>query len=287
MKKNLLSLLLMGLCIVAMQAQDLITLRDGTDIQAKVLQVSPNEIKYKRTDNPDGPDFILPTANVLLIRYANGTNQVFEKIRQPAPEQAPTQVSTKPEHDDIYYSPTPQAAPMHQDVRGDIPLGLRYKDYKLIYNPKDYVRQPTDRHNPTVSGFCSFLIPGLGQMICGEVGRGFGYLGGAVACGAAVGTGYGLLFAGIVKATTSEGSSGKGALTGGTLLIIGGAAGLLAVDICAIVDGARVAKIKNMYERDVRRQISTLDMRLQPYVSTFSTATSKTPVAGFSLAVNF
>lgn len=183
--------------------------------------------------------------------------------------------------------PAPEQTSTHPSMHGNLSPDMRYRDYKRLYNPKDYVRMPGDRHSPAVSGVCSWLIPGLGQMICGEVGRGFGYLGGAVACGAAVGTGYGLLFAGIVKATTSEGSSGKGALTGGTLLIIGGAAGLLAVDICAIVDGARVAKIKNMYERDMRRQVSTLDMRLQPYVSTFNTATSNTPVAGFSLAVNF
>ena len=161
--------------------------------------------------------------------------------------------------------PAPEQTSAHPSMHGNLSPDMRYRDYKKLYNPKDYVRMPGDRHSPAVSGVCSWLIPGLGQMICGEVGRGFGYLGGAVACGAAVGTGYGLLFAGIVKATTSEGSSGKGALTGGTLLIIGGAAGLLAVDICAIVDGARVAKIKN----------------------TFSTATSSTPVAGFSLAVNF
>ena len=48
MKRTLLSLLLPLLCMAAMQAQDLITLRDGTDIEAKVLQVSPDEIKYKQ-----------------------------------------------------------------------------------------------------------------------------------------------------------------------------------------------------------------------------------------------
>ena len=84
MKRTLLSLLLPLLCMAAMQAQDLITLRDGTDIEAKVLQVSPDEIKYKRTDNPDGPEFFLPTADVLLIRYANGANQVFDQARKPA-----------------------------------------------------------------------------------------------------------------------------------------------------------------------------------------------------------
>ena len=91
--------------------------------------------------------------------------------------------------------PAPEQTSTHPSMHGNLSPDMRYRDYKRLYNPKDYVRMPGDRHSPAVSGVCSWLIPGLGQMICGEVGRGFGYLGGAVACGAAVGTGYGLLFA--------------------------------------------------------------------------------------------
>ena len=289
MKRALLSLLLACLGLAAMQAQDLITLRDGTDIEAKVLQVSPDEIKYKRTDNPDGPDFILPTSDVLLIRYANGTNQVFDQARKPSPEQEAAQATTYNDHDDVYYSAPHQAAPASHGWQGDhIPPGLRYKDYKIFYNPKSYVRTPEDRHNPTVSGFCSFLIPGLGQMICGEVGRGFAFLGGSVACGVVVGTGSVLMASGILDNLDSEtGAPGNAAIKGGTFLMVAGVVGLVSVDICAIVDGTRVAKVKNMYERDLHKQISSLDVRLQPYVSSLSTATSHTPVAGFSLAVNF
>ena len=258
MKKNLLSLLLMGLCIVAMQAQDLITLRDGTDIQAKVLQVSPNEIKYKRTDNPDGPDFILPTADVLLIRYANGANQVFD---QPAP------VPVAPSPYDIYanvdYGTTDLVTP-----------GMQYRSYKDLYRPSAYIRLPGDPYSPALSGVCSWLIPGLGQMLCDEVGRGFGYLGGWAGCFAFTCIGVGISY-----------ESPEIAVTMATL----GSLGMLTIDICAIVDGVRVAKVKNMYEQDLRRQqlSSTLDVRLQPYVSSLSTATSRTPVAGVSLAVSF
>lgn len=54
-------------------AQDTIVLKNGTEIKAKVLEVSPGQIKYRRQDNLDGPLYTAGTADVLLINYANGT----------------------------------------------------------------------------------------------------------------------------------------------------------------------------------------------------------------------
>ena len=64
-------LLFMG-GIAAVGAQDLIVLRDGNMIEAKVTEISPSEIRYKRANHLDGPTIVVPAANVLSIRYANG-----------------------------------------------------------------------------------------------------------------------------------------------------------------------------------------------------------------------
>jgi len=53
-------------------AQDLVILREGSVIEAKVMEISPTEIRYKRFDYLDGPTVIVPTSNVLSIRYENG-----------------------------------------------------------------------------------------------------------------------------------------------------------------------------------------------------------------------
>jgi hypothetical protein len=68
-------------------AQDLIILTDGNIIEAKVLEISPSEIRYKRFDNLDGPTIILPVAGVLSIRYENGTVETFNTAPEPAPAQ--------------------------------------------------------------------------------------------------------------------------------------------------------------------------------------------------------
>lgn len=62
---------------VSAQAQDNIVLKNGTEIKAKVLEVSGNQLKYRRQDNPDGPIYTTGTADVLLINYANGTKDVL------------------------------------------------------------------------------------------------------------------------------------------------------------------------------------------------------------------
>lgn len=61
----------------ASSAQDLIIKNNGEDEQAKVKEVGPKTITYKRWDNLNGPDFIIPKAEVKSIVYENGKEDVF------------------------------------------------------------------------------------------------------------------------------------------------------------------------------------------------------------------
>jgi hypothetical protein len=71
-------LLLAGLFTATLtHAQDNIVLKNGTEIRAKVLEVSATEIKYRKQDNPDGPVYSSGIGEVLLINYANGTKDVL------------------------------------------------------------------------------------------------------------------------------------------------------------------------------------------------------------------
>ncbi|GAA3919606.1 hypothetical protein [Hymenobacter algoricola] len=59
------------------QAQDLLTKQNGEEFQVKVLEITPSEVRYKRTDNPDGPLISVRKADVFMIRYANGSKEVL------------------------------------------------------------------------------------------------------------------------------------------------------------------------------------------------------------------
>jgi len=65
-------------------AQDVITLKNGEEIQALVQEIGEFHIKYKNFHNLDGPDYILNKSEILIIHYANGTKDIFLKETKPA-----------------------------------------------------------------------------------------------------------------------------------------------------------------------------------------------------------
>ncbi|MDO8998552.1 MAG: DUF4190 domain-containing protein [Bacteroidota bacterium] len=57
---------------------DIITLRNGDEVSAKVLEITSIEIKYKRCNLSDGPLYIVKKSDVFMIKYTNGTKDVFK-----------------------------------------------------------------------------------------------------------------------------------------------------------------------------------------------------------------
>ena len=68
------------ICILfgcVLHAQDIITQKDGTDIQAKVTEVGISQISYKKYSNLDGPTYIISKDDVLMITYENGEREIY------------------------------------------------------------------------------------------------------------------------------------------------------------------------------------------------------------------
>lgn len=72
---------------------DILVYNDGSEIQARVKEISSSEIKYKRCDAPDGPIYISKTSELFMIKYANGTREV---IKHEAPVRQPSSYTQKP-----------------------------------------------------------------------------------------------------------------------------------------------------------------------------------------------
>lgn len=77
--KKLLLICLALIPLFATQAQDVILKRNGEEVQAKVQEISLHEIKYKRYDNLDGPMISILKQEVFMIKYENGTKEVFNE----------------------------------------------------------------------------------------------------------------------------------------------------------------------------------------------------------------
>ena len=60
-------------------SQDVIYKVDGTEIQAKVTEITPEFIKYKKYSNLDGPTYNLTVSEVFMIVYENGEREVFKR----------------------------------------------------------------------------------------------------------------------------------------------------------------------------------------------------------------
>lgn len=77
-KRDLITIIILSIAI-SLNAQDLITKRNGEDIKAKVIEIGLNEVKFKRSDNLNGPLIIIAKSEILLIRYENGSKSIFEE----------------------------------------------------------------------------------------------------------------------------------------------------------------------------------------------------------------
>jgi hypothetical protein len=106
------------------QAQDTILKKNGTKILAKVLEVSTEEIKYKRVDFADGPLYIERKDQIISIRYSNGLLEVFNT--SPVPEKVVQE---------DYVIVNPPAAPVPVKImtagRSYIVKGSRYSEKEL------------------------------------------------------------------------------------------------------------------------------------------------------------
>ena len=247
MKKLFLLLLIALLGIPILKAQDVITLKDGTNFQAKILEVTPSEIKYKKYSNLEGPVFVVNKTDVLSIRYENGETDVFtgHVIKNI------TLNTTEP-----------------------IREGMKYSEYRKFYNTKDYYSQPTDPYSRFWAGFASAIIPGLGQGVAGEWGRG------ALICLGNIGINT------LARTQRSVDSYGNYTYTDmyGVIMIVA-----LAYNIWSICDAVHVARVKNMYNQDIRAlRAAQLAYSVSPFVSsTPDFGNGNQPLAGLSFTISF
>ena len=111
-------------------------------------------------------------------------------------------------------------------------VDAQYKINKTKYDYKSWTYEEGDPYDP---GFCGIVsvVPGAGQMVAHEFGRGAAFFGGAAGC-------FSLLFAGFAVEWDYNEALGI------TMMLLG-VSGFFAVDIWSIVDATRVAKVNRSY----------------------------------------
>lgn len=250
MRKYIFVSILFMCTAISAYAQDIIFKKDGSEVKAKIVSVTESTVEYKRFDYLDGPTFTIKQRDIEAIMYANGTSEKFVDVHAE-----------------------------NMAAKGIAP-GMSYREYRKLYNSRDYVRTAGDPYTPVGAGIGSLFIPGLGQMINGQVGKGVGILCGSVALATA---------GGLIAGPGMRNSAGKYVPDmGATVAYLLCFSGALALDIWSICDAVKVAKIKNMYYQDCAKlQASTFDIKLMPNFAMTQTGNKYQPTAGFMLSVQF
>ena len=93
MKRIVYFILTLGLFTTSIYSQDVITKKTGDDIISKISEITQTEIKYKKFDNLQGPTFSILKSEVLMVRYENGTKDIFSETTTQTNQ---TTVNTQP-----------------------------------------------------------------------------------------------------------------------------------------------------------------------------------------------
>src|SRR4051812_13915726 len=85
---------------VLMKSQDTIYFMNSTKELVKLIEIGPEEVRYKRTSNPDGPVFVKLKSWVHHISFENGDVQTISHESNKNSSQI---LSVKSKQDDLVF----------------------------------------------------------------------------------------------------------------------------------------------------------------------------------------
>lgn len=133
-------LLLLMLTYMGSNAQDIILTKSSQKIDAKIIEVSKSEIKYKEADNLDGPLFVLPVEDIHSIIYSNGKVKLYNQEQTDKVPQYPTNMAPESASPTSSVSTSSKQA---KDLRGVYHEWHEFLDYINIEQPIDITNYTT------------------------------------------------------------------------------------------------------------------------------------------------
>lgn len=70
----------LSLAALNIAAQDIIVMRNGDEVEAKVTKVGTTEVEYHKWSNQDGPVYTVAKSDVFMVKYKNGEKDVFDNV---------------------------------------------------------------------------------------------------------------------------------------------------------------------------------------------------------------
>lgn len=122
-------LILLATGLTSVYAQDVITLRNGEQIKAKVTEISTSEIRYKQFEHLDGPTRVISLTEVFAINYENGTREVIKPVSKTNETQTASQTSERQTTNETNKKqPTATAPNTNRKFRIGVRVGMNFSN---------------------------------------------------------------------------------------------------------------------------------------------------------------
>lgn len=129
-------------------AQDTLVFRNGSRVAAVLKEITPVEIRYKKPELADGPDYVIAKEVVERIIYRNGTVEVLATAKAPVAEASVIYVDPLAlNNEKVTYQDTKKAyrhirnlALSHPDAKRQPELALLALDIKRAKGIQDGTR---------------------------------------------------------------------------------------------------------------------------------------------------
>ena len=180
------------------------------------------------------------------------------------------------------YSSTPEVFAKNSD---QVVPGLKYSQLKKMYNPNDAVYL-ADPEYGTGRAWLNLLVPGLAQYTMGEGGLGTRYLLLGI-------LGESMLSLAAYDSFMDDADEHYEPIFSNNsgdyywIPILGGAAILITNYICSISNAKKVARVKSMYNYDLKQLGRQVSFEVVPYIAPVRIGDSFQPAAGITLALQF
>jgi len=150
MKKLILLLTVISI-FAKLNAQDIIIKKTGDEVKVKITEVGLDNVKYKKYDNIDGPIYTIPKYEIFMIKYENGSKDVFKDIKKevasPEVEKNKKDYLRKGLH--LGFHITPGAGAILMDnykfgfgINSGVDLSIYFNDYVGIKTGISYLNLP-------------------------------------------------------------------------------------------------------------------------------------------------
>ena len=91
--------------------QDTLYTKSGEVIQAKVVEIGTEQVKYKKASNADGPLYVINKTDIALIHYKNGAKDIFSSSNPGSDKTSSGNSSNSPTVINNNYSNQPYGRP--------------------------------------------------------------------------------------------------------------------------------------------------------------------------------